>query len=99
MSAPCSRMGDKALGVGVANGQALPRTGYLALGTACLWTFGQERTAGSAAATSEATRPAWCGTERAARPCATAAAAAASTASSPLARNAPTILVRTSPVP
>ncbi len=35
-------------------------------------------TAGSAAATSEATSPAWCGTARAARPWATAAAAAAS---------------------
>src|SRR6185312_4673431 len=55
------------------------------------------RIGGSAAATSEATRPAWCGTARAARPCATAAAAAASTASRPLARNAPTIPVRTSP--
>ena len=60
---------------------------------------GQPSIDGSASATSEATRPAWCGSAPAARPCATAAAAAASTASSPFARNAPTTPVSTSPVP
>ena len=60
---------------------------------------GQDEDHGSAAATSEATRPAWFGTARAARPWATAAAAAASTGSRPFARNAPTTPVRRRPSP
>ena len=51
------------------------------------------------ATTSLATSPAWCGSAAAARPWAVAAAAAAVTGSSPLARNAATTPVSTSPVP
>src|SRR6478735_8379827 len=59
----------------------------------------QERTEGSSATTSLATSPAWCGETAAARPWTVAAAEAAVTGSSPLARNAATTPVSTSPVP
>src|SRR5215208_3984009 len=57
------------------------------------------RAAGRASITSEATRPAGLPAARAARRCATAPAAAAVRASRPLARNAATTPVSTSPVP